>query len=398
MSGPLDGITVLDLSRLAPGPYCTMILGDLGADVIQIHDPRPPTGRRAEQQGAAPDRPPLAWRGGLHDGLARNKRSLGLNLKDEEVRALFYRLVEQADVVVEEMRPGAAERLGIDYATLCGINPRIVYCSVTGFGQDGPYRLLAGHDINYIGQAGMLGLLGRDGRPAIPQNVVADYAGGGLMAALGVVSALFARERTGEGQHVDAAMSDGVTYLLVQFISAFYGAGEIPVPGTSDYTGGVPQYDVYETADGKWLSIGSLEPWFFANLCRAIGREDLIEHAWTRERFPEIRQAFAETFRTRTRDEWFEDLNRTDLCANRVLTLDELEHDPQVRARSMIVEVPGPDGQVVKHVGVAPKLSSTPGSLRSLAPRPGEHTDEILAGLGLDAREIATLRERGAVG
>ena len=203
-TGPLAGTTVLDLTRNAPGPFCTMILGDLGADVLTIHDPRPPAGRRAEQAGAAPPRPPLRWRGTRQDALGRNKRSILLDLKDTEARELFYRLARTADVLVEEFRPGVTSRLGIDYDTLRALNPRLVYCSVTGYGQDGPYARLAGHDLNYIGQAGLLSLIGRDGRPVIPQNVVADYAGGGLMAALGVLAALIARERTGEGQHVDA--------------------------------------------------------------------------------------------------------------------------------------------------------------------------------------------------
>lgn len=397
MPGPLDGITVLDLTRLAPGPYCTMILGDLGADVIRIHNPAPPDGRRAEQMGAAPDRPLIEWRGTEADALDRNKRSIGLNLKDERAREVFYALARDADVVVEEMRPGVVERLGVDYETLRELNKRIVYCSVTGFGQTGPYRLLAGHDLNYIGMAGALGLIGdADGRPVTPQNIIADYAGGGLLAAMGVCAALYEREKSGEGQLVDAAMSDGVTYLLAQFISALYGNDERPERGHSIYTGDLPQYDVYETADGKWITIGSLEPWFYANLCRTIGREDLIPHAWDADKHPEVREAFAAAFKARTRDELFEWLNQTDLCANRMLELDELEDDPQIQEREMIVELPGTDGPV-KQVGVAPKLSRTPLSARTVAPSPGAHTEEILAAAGYSADQIAELRGAGAV-
>ncbi len=397
MPGPLDGITVLDLTRLAPGPYCTMILGDLGADVIRIHNPAPPDGRRAEQMGAAPDRPPIEWRGTEHDALDRNKRSIGLNLKDVRAREIFYTLARDADVVVEEMRPGVVKRLGVDYETLYALNKRIVYCSVTGFGQTGPYKLLAGHDLNYIGHAGALGLIGdADGRPVIPQNVIADYAGGGLMAAMGVLAALYERERSGEGQLVDAAMSDGVTYLLAQFISAFYGNDEQPERGRSIYTGDLPQYGVYETADGKWITIGSLEPWFYANLCRTIGRDDLIPHAWDGDKHPEVREAFTGAFKAKTRDELFEWLNETDLCANRLLELDELEHDAQVQDREMIVEVAGPNGPV-KQVGVAPKLSRTPLSARTVAPPPGAHTDEILASAGYSSEQIDELRTANAV-
>jgi alpha-methylacyl-CoA racemase len=397
MPGPLDGITVLDLTRLAPGPYCTMILGDMGADVIKIHNPTPPEGRRLEQAGGAEDRPIVPWRGREADALDRNKRSMGLNLKDDRAKEIFYALAREADVVVEEMRPGVVERLGVDYDTLRGLNKRIVYCSVTGFGQTGPYRLLAGHDLNYIGMAGALSLIGdADGRPVTPQNIIADYAGGGLMAALGVCAALYERERSGEGQLVDAAMSDGVTYLLAQFLSAFYGAGELPERGKSIYTGELPQYDVYETADGRWITIGSLEPWFFANLCRAVGRDDLIPYAWDEGRRPEVREAFASAFKEKTRDEIFAWLNETDLCANRLLELDELEDDAQVRAREMIVELQGGNGPV-KQVGVAPKLSRTPASARTVAAAPGAHTDEILTGAGYDAEQIAELRAEGAV-
>jgi alpha-methylacyl-CoA racemase len=395
MAGALDGILVLDLSRNAPGPFCTMILGDLGADVIQVFDPRPVAGRRAEAAGEAAPRPPPGWRGTVHDALARNKRSLGLDLKDAEARSLFYRLAEHADVVVEEMRPGAAARLGVDYETLSARNQRLVYCSLTGYGQTGPYAGRAGHDLNYIGQAGALSLISAaDGRPVIPQNILADYGGGGLLAALGVLAALYARERTGRGQHVDAAMADGVTYLLTQFLSAYFGAGEQPTPGRSTYSGALPFYDVYECADGRWLTIACLEPWFYANLCRAIGREDLIPHACDEERREELRGALADAFRSRGRDDWFDELNRLDLCAGRVLALEELADDPQVREREMVVEVAGG----VRQVGVAPKLSETPGSVRGVAPRPGEHTEEILVGLGLEAARLAALRARGAIG
>ena len=397
MPGPLDGITVLDLTRLAPGPYCTMILGDMGADVIKIHNPTPPDGRRLEQAGGAEHRPLVPWRGAEADALDRNKRSMGLNLKDERAKEIFYALAKDADVVVEEMRPGVVERLGVDYETLRKLNKRIVYCSVTGFGQTGPYRLLAGHDLNYIGMAGALSLIGTpDGRPVTPQNIIADYAGGGLMAAMGVCAALYEREKSGEGQLVDAAMSDGVTYLLAQFLSAFYGAGELNERGKSIYSGTLPHYDVYETADGKWITIGSLEPWFYANLCRAIGREDLVPHAWDEERRPEIRKAFAATFKEKTRDELFTWLNETDLCANRLLELDELEHDEQVKAREMIVELQGESGPV-KQVGVAPKLSRTPMEARTVAAKPGAHTEEILASAGYDAEQVAELRAAGAV-
>lgn len=399
MPGPLAGITVLDLTRLAPGPFCTMILGDMGADVIRIQEPGSPTGRRAEQAGSAGTQMPGAGGTSVYNALHRNKKSVGVNLKDPEAREVFYQLVQKADVLVEELRPGVAKRLGIDYDTLKAKNPRLVYCAVTGYGQTGPYAPLAGHDLNYISQAGAMSLIGSigEGKPAIPQNFLADYAGGGMNGALGVLAALYARERTGRGQFVDAAMMDGVMYLTVQFLSGFFANGDIPPPGKSMVNGGLPHYNVYKTKDGKRLSIGSLEPWFYANLCRAVGREDLIAHEFDTAKHPDLSSHLQQIFLTKTRDEWFQVLNETDQCVGKVLTLDELEHDPQVQARQMILEVDDPRHGKVKQVGFAPKLSETPQSVRRLAPALGEHTEEILGGLGLALSEIVRLREKGAL-
>ena len=289
MPGPLEGIKVLDLTRLAPGPFCTMILGDFGADITRIQEPGPPTGRRAEQAGAAGTKMVGAGGAAAHNALHRNKKSVGLNLKDPQARDIFYQLVHEADVLVEEMRPGVAKRLGIDYDTLKEMNPRLIYCAVTGYGQTGPYAKLAGHDLNYIAQAGALGLIGdQDGNPVIPQNLVADYAGGGMHGAVGVLTALFAREKTGRGQFVDIAMMDGSMYLIVQFLSAYYESGAIPQRGKSMAGGGTPYYNVYETKDGKHITLGSIEPWFFANLCRAVNREDLIPFQHAKDKRSEL--------------------------------------------------------------------------------------------------------------
>ena len=397
MPGPLDGIRCLDLTANAPGPFCTMILGDLGADVIRIYDPRGVSGRRAEAAGGAAPMLEVAGGASPHNALLRNKRSLGIDLKDPDGKRIFLKLARGADVLVEGMRPGAAARLGIDHPSLSELNPRLVHCSLTGYGQTGPYAELPGHDLNYIGQAGALALFaGADGEPAIPQNLLADYAGGGLLAALGILAALFARERTGRGQQVDAAMTDGVVYLLAQFLSAFFAHGEVPGPGASPFAGGLAQYGAYKTGDGKRLTLGALEPWFYADLCRWVGREDLIPHAYD-ERNGELRQALQDRLRTGDRDEWFEELRAAGQCVGKVLSLDELQDDEQVRAREMVVGVPGPDGAPVRQVGIAPKLSETPGSVRSLADRQGEHTEAILAELGVGVDELRELQERGVV-
>jgi crotonobetainyl-CoA:carnitine CoA-transferase CaiB-like acyl-CoA transferase len=396
-SAPLNGIKILDLTKLAPGPHCTMILGDLGADIIRVEEPGEPTGRRAAQAGTGQVKAPRPSYAPTN-AVARNKRSIALNLKSEPGRDIFLRLARDADVVVEEFRPGVAKRLGIDYEVLSGLNPKLIYCAVTGFGQTGPYRDLVGHDLNYIAQAGALGLIGRKGQlPAIPLNLLADYAGGGMHAAIGVLSALVARNQTGRGQYVDIAMLDGVMLLLAQALSTYFSNRRVPERGTQPGDGGAPFYNMYETSDGKIITIASMEPWFYANLCRALNCEQYIGGQYERDKWPEMFEHFARTFKTRTRDEWWDILTRADICVGRMLTLDELEHDPQIRARNMIVEVETGSGETVKQVGVSVKLSETPGSIRSLAPTLGQHTDAILADLGYSPHEVARWRADGAI-
>ena len=395
----LDGIRVLDLTRLAPGPFCTMILADLGAEVIRIEEPGPPTGRRAQQAGSAGvQMPGRSFAGSPYNALNRNKKSLGLNLKSGPGREVYARLAQRADVVVEEFRPGVAKRLGIDYETLAARNPRLIYCAITGYGQSGPYRDVVGHDLNYISTAGALSIMGPPGgKPAIPHNLLADYAGGGMHAAIGILAALMARHRTGQGQYVDVAMLDGTIALLAQTFSSFFATGKLPARGATRLDGGAPNYDRYETADGKYITVAALEPWFFANLCRALGREDLIEHEFDPQWSEEIRRVMTEAFKSKRRDEWFEILKQSDICVGRMLTLDEVADDPQVKARAMIVELESPGGEKVKQVGVSLKLSATPGSIRSLAPSLGEHTGEILESLGYTRETIERWQSHGAI-
>ncbi|MGH7986836.1 MAG: CaiB/BaiF CoA transferase family protein [Candidatus Binataceae bacterium] len=395
---PLSGVKILDLTKLAPGPHCTMILGDLGADIIKIEEPGAPTGRRAEQAQAAGGARAPSGRAQPSNALARNKRSIGLNLKSGPGREIFLRLAQRADVVVEEFRPGVAKRLGIGWDVLSVRNPRLIYCAVTGFGQNGPYRDLVGHDLNYIATAGALSMIGRkDQLPTIPLNLLADYAGGGMHGAIGVLAALFARTHTGRGQYVDIAMLDGVMLLIAQQLSNYYGTRKVPKRGWTSTDGGAPWYNLYETKDGKVITIGSVEPWFYANLCRALGCEQYIQDEHNKEKWDEIHEHFARTFKTRTRDEWFELLSKSDICVGRMLTLDEVEHDPQIQARKMIVDVPTPAGETVKQVGVSVKLSDTPGSIRSVAAALGEHTEEIMTDLGYSNDDISRWRADGAI-
>jgi len=402
MTMPLEGITVLDLTRLAPGPYCTMILADLGADVIKIEEPGPPTGRRAEQAGILSSQLPSPFsvdRHAPHWALNRNKKTIGLNLKHDEARQIFYQLAERADVVVEEFRPGVAKRLGIDYDSLSQRNPRLIYCAITGYGQSGPYKDLVGHDINYISMAGCLGLIGgTGGPPVIPHNIIADFAGGGMHGAIGVLAALMARQRTARGQFVDIAMTDGVYSLLVSHLSVYFATGTVPQRGDTMLDGGTHFYNVYETKDGKWLSLGSIEPWFYANLCHALGRDDLLPCEFVERAEREaLKHTLRDIFKTKTRDEWFDILTSHDICVGKVYDLDETAHDPHLRAREMIVEVEHPEAGKVRQVGISVKLSETPGQIRFLAVPMGAHTDEILLGLGHSREKITELREAGVI-
>jgi crotonobetainyl-CoA:carnitine CoA-transferase CaiB-like acyl-CoA transferase len=399
----LEGVRILDLSMLVPGAFCTMLLGDLGADVLKIEAPgvselrgSSRTVPKEEQQKAA-----------AYYALDRNKKSIVVNLKSEAGREIFYRLSRCADVIVEGFRPGVARRLKIDYETISDVNPGIVYCSLSGYGQDGPYHTFPGHDVNYIAMAGVLGLIGSsEGLPVIPLNLVADFAGAALYGALGISVALVARNKTGKGQYVDMAYLDGAISLMTWFNSGYFLDGSTLKRGESWLHGAYPYYGVYETKDGKYITIGCLEPHFWENLCRLLSNEEYIpyrfalEHTFHKpegEKWDEIHSSLKRIFLTKTRDEWFELLIRSDVPAGKVHTPDEVFSDPQVLHRQMVIEVEHPTLGKIKQVGIAPKLSGTPGKVRSLSPLPGEHTDETLRGLGYEQEEINNLRQEGVV-
>ena len=398
MTAALEDIRVIDLSWQGPGPYCTMMLADLGADVIRVQEPGL-SGRRAAstaREETLPGNDPKMVAYSAHE---RNKRSMTLNLKHEEAKEAFYKLVRMSDVVVEGYRPGVAKRLQIDYETLRNINPRLVYCSISGYGQDGPYAKIAGHDINYISIAGALGIIGEKGKtPVIPLNLVADYGAGGMQAAFGILAALHARETTGKGQYVDISLADGVLSLLAEVISSYFITGITPRRGEMLLNGGVPHYNVYQTKDGKYLSIGCLEPWLYENLCRTLGREDFILHQNTEgEKREEIFRTFREIFQGRTRDEWFDFLKDKDVCVGKVYDFEEIFDDPQLKHREMIVEVNHPAGGKIKQVGIPVKLSETPGAIRQPAAVRGEHTGAVLKELGYSIQAIEEMKASGDI-
>jgi len=402
MTEALEGIKVIDLSRYAPGPYCTMILADLGADVIRVEEHGPLTGRRAEQARGAPITPEqTGWLENDHpaNSLNRNKRSIALNLKTEGARQALYKLAETSDVLVEEFRPGVTKRLGIDYETLSQINPRLIYCAITGFGQDGPYRDRVGHDINYISIAGALSYIGpKGGPPIIPGNLLGDFAGGGMHGAIAILAALIARGKTGKGQFVDVAMLDGVVSLINTMLNWSLATGHVPKPGDHVNTGAFPFYNVYETSDGKYVTLGSIEPWFWSNLCRALGCEDFIPYQWdTGTKRDEIFAYFREIFKTKTREEWFQVLGEGDIGIGKVNSLDEVASDPQIQHRHMFVVVEDPKVGKVRQVGIPFKLSATPCKILRPTPVFGQHTEEVLQGLGYTKSQIKNLRQDGCV-
>ena len=398
----LEGIKVLDFCRNSPGMFCTMILGDLGADVLMVE--RPMTGARAEYErvvsGVTDSEEER--RHASYNALQRNKRSLALNLKEPEAREVLYALAQDADVVVEGFRPGVMERLGAGYQKVNEINPRIVYCSVSGYGQDGPYAALAGHDINYISFAGALGLIGASEaeKPAIPLNLLADYAGGGLCGAVAILAALIARNTTSRGQYLDIAMTEGVMYMMAAVVSGFFGEGHGPKRGAGWLNGGVPYYNVYRTQDGKFLTIAAMEPWFWVNLCRVLGREDLVPYQGAQgQQRREIFEFLENTFKTRTRDEWFELLKDQNISVGKVYSLEEALSDPHVAHRGMVVEVEAPDlpeGRV-SQVGIPIRLSETPGRVRHVGSVTGQHTESVLRGLGYSEQQIGDLKARAVV-
>jgi crotonobetainyl-CoA:carnitine CoA-transferase CaiB-like acyl-CoA transferase len=393
----LEGIRIMDLSRVGIAAFATMILGDMGAEVIKIDEPRKP-GTTIFGSSVSPigeqARKKAAFR-----AMNRNKKSVALNLKNPEARQIFYKLVEKTDVILEGFRPGVVKRLGVDYETLKPLNPGLIYCSISGYGQDGPYAQLPGHDANYISIGGALGLIGQaGGPPIIPLNFVADWAGGSLFSTIAILIALIARQKTNKGQYIDISMTDGVVALMTNLASDYFLTGNVPKRGEMMLNGAFPFFSVYQTKDGKYISIACVEGHLWANLCRALGREDFIPYQNdTGQKREEIFAFLRETFRTKTREEWFEELKTQNICVAPVYDLDEVFADPQIRYRNMLLELVDPLVGSVKQVGIPIKLSETPGQVRSLAPVLGQNTEEILSQLGYTEAQMQDLEKAGAI-
>lgn len=403
MAGALDGIKILELTRVGPGAFCTMMLGDMGAEVLKIE--APPSGKLAGS-GASP-KPEQARR--LATSFTnRNKKSLTLNLKDPAGQAVLQDLAKSYDVLVEGFRPGVMKRLGGDYETLSKLNPRLVYCSLSGYGQDGPYKDFPAHDLNYLSLAGVANLIGPpEGPPSIPLNIIADYAGASMHGVTGIMFALFARERTGKGQFVDVSYLDTTISLLAATpnVRDYFGDGVIPARSKGVFGGGHAFYSFYTTKDNKMITIGCTEPWLWENLCDALNRPDLKDCGMKEgdfsgpphERHAYARQELQKIFLTKTREEWFDFLTKADVCVGKVYDVPEVFQDPQVKHRQMAVELDHPVAGKVMQAGIAVKLSDTPGSIRSFAPALGQHTEEVLRGIGYNDAKIAELREKRVV-
>jgi alpha-methylacyl-CoA racemase len=371
---------VIEMAGLAPAPYAGLILADFGAEVVRVD--------RSPTAGSRPDP--------TRDYLARGKRSIGINMKDPKGVDALLALVEKADVLLEPFRPGVMEKLGAGPDIALARNPRLVYARLTGWGQEGPYAAMAGHDIDYIAISGALSLFGRVGdKPLPPINLLGDFAGGGMLCALGIVLALFERSRSGKGQVVDSAMVDGAAHLT-SFLFGFFHAGFWSKErGTNLLDTGAPFYDTYRTSDGEFMAVGAIEPQFYQRLLQGLGLDgDSLPHQMDRSKWGETRELFAKTFASKTRTEWTRIFDGTDACVAPILGLDEAPSHPANVARNVFV--PGIDGHAMP--APAPRLSRTPGQAATTAPLPGADTDAVFGEAGLAAERIAELRSAGAIG
>ncbi len=396
MVQPLDGIKVLDLSRLMPGPFCSRLLSDFGAEILCIEEAPEALRLSERRQVTSPTTIDNLTMTRPYSRRYRNKKSILLNLKRDEGREIIYRLARESDVFLEGFRPGVAQRLGIGYDNISSINPRIVYCSTSLYGQDGPYAQFPGHDPCALSVSGIIAHDTLEGeQPRLFGILVSDYFTA-YNATVGILLALRARDLTGEGQYVDISMTDTCLDLIESAAESYF-MGKRP----SKLNRPNPIADVWQTKDGKFITTSNFEAHHWANFCRAIGCPELVEHQHDRNREwrKKMRDLVKEKFLTKTRNEWLELLRRPEMESQvaPVLEIDEVLTDPQILHRQMVVELKKPEGGTVKQLGMPIKLTKTPGKIRTLAPFPGEHTEEVLTSLGYSQQEIDQLEGKGVI-
>jgi len=390
--GLLKELKMLDLSRLLPGPYCSLLLADLGMEVLKVEDPD--LGDYSRKMGLMGKRDSAFFL-----SLNRNKKSITLNLKKREGREIFYKLIETYDIVLEGFRPGVMDRLGIGYQELKKRNPRVIFCSLSGYGQDGPYRERSGHDANYIGLGGLLEITGeKNGDPVLPGVQIADIGGGGMMAAIAILAAAIHREKTEEGQFLDISMMDGVISWLSMHAGKYFFDKELPKRGEMQLSGKYACYQVYPTKDGRHMSLGALEPKFWMNFCETIGRRDLIYKQFIEgEERLRVIEEIRDFFKTKTQKEWVEFFNNVDACCEPILTFEEVFQHPQVLHRQMVIEYEHPVEGKIRQVGNPIKSSQYPFEILIPSPAWGEHTMEVLKAIGYSENEIKHFQEVKAI-
>ncbi|AZF48333.1 CaiB/BaiF CoA-transferase family protein [Pseudomonas sp. R2-7-07] len=391
MTGPLASLKVLDFSTLLPGPFASLMLADMGAEVLRIESPT-----RMDLLRVLP--PHDQGTSASHAYLNRNKRSLALDLKRAEALQIVFELVKGTDILIEQFRPGVMERLGLGYAALNAINPRLIYVSITGYGQTGPYRDRAGHDINYLAVAGVASHSGRRDSGPLPLGVqLADIGGGSLHAVVGLLAAVIARQQSGVGQYLDVSMTDCAFSLNAMAGAGYLACGVEPAWENHVLNGG-SFYDYYRTRDGRWMSVGSLEPAFMQRLCEALGRPELALHSLKPEQQPALKQALQVEFEKRSFDEVCALFAGVDACVEPVLNLSEAVAHPQLQARALISQVPRGDGSTQAQIACPLKFSEGLPAPRHIGAAVGAHSDEVLGELGFSAQRIADLRQAKVVG
>ncbi len=390
MPGPLNGLKILDFTTLLPGPFATMTMADMGADVLQVL-----SGSRPDITAFWPPFIPGTKISAAAATLGRGKRSMTLNLKDSRAAGIVKKLIAEYDIVIEQFRPGVMGRLGLGYETLRESNPALIYCSLTGYGQTGPMRDRAGHDINYLSRAGVMAYSGRKQTgPTLTGMQIADVASGSSNAIIGILAAVIHRERSGQGQHIDVSMTDGVvafnTFAAMALLAGGKEAGR-----EEELLNGGSLYDFYETSDGKYITFGGLEPQFFSAFYEVIGRPDLIAGGVAPPELSKVKEEVRTIIKTRTRDEWSALFAKADACVEPVLSLAETLSDPHTQARGMVIETPLPGGKTIKQIGHPIHYSATPPAYGFAGSPAGTHTREVLYSLGYREAEIEAFTQTG---